>query len=202
MVCVLDKRKKPLLPCSLKRARPAKDQLQFEPILRLARQPLKAPSRVNATRWALDGALQLPGLPASVGNMDRVVEMAGSSQSVIDITAYGRGANQRTRLTGDDFLRGPLMRSGSVPLFHAGDHVRARVPKASRLGTDLGQGGRRETGSTNLKTTPPTVELINHKHGRLFQLADGYGYHQASHFQNFPARNVLAPRPEHPGLRA
>jgi hypothetical protein len=202
MVCILDKRNKPLLTCSLKRARPAKEQSRLERVLRQARQPLNDATRINATRWALDRALQLPGLPASVGNMDRVVEFAGSKQSAFDITAYGRGAYQRTRLPEDGFLRGTLMRSGSVPFFHAGAQVKARVPKASKHGTYLGRRSLRETGSTNLKTTAPTVELINHKHCRLIQLADGYGYHLASHFQHFLGRNVLAPRPEHRGLRA
>jgi hypothetical protein len=75
--------------------------------------------------WALYGALQLPGLPVSVGtggrtkfnrhrffipkthaldavsvgNMDTVVEIAGAKHSTFDITAYGRGRYQRTRLT-------------------------------------------------------------------------------------------------------
>ena len=202
MVCVLDKRKNPLLPCSLKRARPAKEQSRLGRILRQARQPLKDATRINATRWALDRALQLPGLPASVGNMDRVVEIAGPKQSAFDITAYGRGAYQRTRLPEEGFLRGTLMRSGSAPFFHTGAQVKARVPKASKHGTDLGRGSLGETGPTKLKTTAPTVELINRRHCRLIQLADGYGYHQASHFRHLLGSNVPAPRPEHRGLRA
>jgi hypothetical protein len=46
-----------------------------------------------------------------VGNMDTVVEIAGSKQSTLHIAAYGRGAYQRTRLTEYGFPRGYLVRS-------------------------------------------------------------------------------------------
>ena len=89
------------------------DQLRFKRILTQAKQPLKDGAAVNATRWALDGALQSLGWPVSagtggrtkwnrhrffipkthpldtvcVGNMDTVVEIAGSKQSTLRITA-------------------------------------------------------------------------------------------------------------------
>ena len=201
MVYVLDKRKKPLWPCSIKRARRAKDQSRLERIFRQPRRSLKDATRVNATRWALYGALQLPVLPASVGKTDAVVETAGSRQSALPITADGRGAYPRTRLTEDGFPRGYLMRSGWVPLFHAGDHAKAMLPKDSKRGTNLGRGSPRETGSTNLKTTTPAIEGINHRHCRLAQRLDGCGYQLASHFQDFIGRNLFPPRPQHRGFR-
>ena len=100
------------------------------------------------------------------------------------ITAYGRGAYQRTLLTKKGFPRGYLMRSKSVHGFQTGDQVKAVVPKGKKQGTYLARVALRDTGSFNLKTSTATVEGINHKHCRLIQLGDGYGYHLVSHFQH------------------
>lgn len=70
----------------------------------------------------------------SVGNMDTVVEIAGSKQSTLHITAYGRGANRRTRLTRKGLPRSYLMRSKSVHGFQTGDQVKAVDPKARSKG--------------------------------------------------------------------
>jgi 5-methylcytosine-specific restriction endonuclease McrA len=189
----------------------ARDKSRLERILKQAKQPLKDAAAVNATRWALYGALQLLGLPLSVGtggrtkfnrhrffipkthaldalcvgNMDTVVQIAGSKQSTFDITAHGRGAYQRTRLTKKGFPRGYLMRTKSVHGFQTGDQAKAVVAKGKKQGTYLGRVAVRETGSLNLKTSTATVEGINHNHCRLIQRGDGYGYHLVSHFQHF-----------------
>jgi hypothetical protein len=189
----------------------AKDQSRLGCILKQAKQPLKDAAAVNTTRWTLYSALQLLGLPVSVGtggrtkfnrqrlfipkthaldavsvgNMDTVVEIRGSKQSTVHITAYGRGAYQRTRLTKRGFPRGYLMRSKSVHGFQTGDQAKAVVPKGKKQGTYLGRVSVRETGSFNLKTSTATVEGISHKHCCLIQLGDGYGYHLVSHFQHF-----------------
>jgi 5-methylcytosine-specific restriction endonuclease McrA len=189
----------------------AKDQSRLGRILKQAKQPLKDAAAVNTTRWTLYSALQLLGLPVSVGtggrtkfnrqrlfipktnaldavsvgNMDTVVEIRGSKQTTLHITAYGRGAYQRTRLTKRGFPRGYLMRSKSVHGFQTGDQAKAVVPKGKKQGTYLGRVSVRETGSFNLKTSTATVEGISHKHCCLIQLGDGYGYHLVSHFQHF-----------------
>jgi hypothetical protein len=59
------------------------------------------------------------------------------------------------------------------------------VPKGKKQGTYLARVALRDTGSFNLKTSTATVEGINHKHSRLIQMGDGYGYHLVSHFQHF-----------------
>ena len=107
--------------------------------------------------------------------MDTVVEIAGSKQPTFDITAYGRGAYQRTRLTRKGCPRGYLMRSKSVHLFQTGDQAKAVVPKGNKQGTYPGRVAVRETGSFNLKTSTATIEGINPKHCRLIQRGDGYG---------------------------
>jgi hypothetical protein len=211
----------------------AKDPSRLERILKQAKQPLakqllKDAARVNATRWALYGALQLPGLAVSVGtggrtkfnrhrffipkthaldavsvgNMDTVVEIAGAKQSAFDITAYGRGAYQRTRLTKKGFPRGTLMRSKSVHGFEIGDQAKAVVPKGNKQGTYLGRVALRETGSRNLKTSTATVEGINHKHCHLIQRGDRLRLVTSSPISNTSSeRNALAPRPERRGLK-
>jgi hypothetical protein len=70
-------------------------------------------------------------LPVSVGNMDTVVEITGAKQSTFDITSYGRGAYQRTRLTRKLFPRSTLMRSKSVHGFEIGDQAKPWFPKAT-----------------------------------------------------------------------
>jgi hypothetical protein len=193
----------------------AKEKSRLERILKqakqsLAKQLLKDAARVNAPRWALYGALQLPGLPVSVGtggrtkfnrhrffipkthaldavsvgNMDTVVEIAGAKQSAFDITAYGRGAYQRTRLTRKLFPRGTLMRSKSVHGFEIGDQAKAVVPKGNKQETSPGPVALRETGSLNLKTSTATVEGINHKHSHLLQRGMATACHLVSHVQH------------------
>jgi hypothetical protein len=184
----------------------AEDPSRLERILKqakqpFAKQPFKDAARVNATRWTLYGALQLPGLPVSVGtggrtkfnrhrffipkthaldalsvgNMDAVVEITGAKQTIFDITSYGRGAYQRTRPTKKGFPRATLMRSKSVHGFEIGDQAKAVVPKGKKQRTYLGRVAVRETGSLNPKTSTATLEGINHKHCRLIQRGDGYG---------------------------
>jgi hypothetical protein len=134
--------------------------------------------------------------------MDTVVEIAGSKQFTLHITAYGRGAYKRTRLTNKGFPRGNLMRSKSVHGFQTGDQVKAVAPKGNKRGTYLARVAVRDTGSFNLQTSTAAVEGINHKHCHLTQIGDGYGYHLVSDFQHFIGKERASPRPERRGLRA
>jgi hypothetical protein len=116
--------------------------------------------------------------------MDTVVEIAGSKQSTLLITAYGRGADKRTRLTKNGFPRGYLMRSKSVHGFQTGDQVKAMVPKGKKLGTYLARVAVRDSVSFNLQTSKETVQGISHKHCHINQIGDGYGYHLVSHVEH------------------
>lgn len=65
-VFVLDRRKKPLMPCSEKRAQPVESFLAHDPkrlarIRAQAKAPLRDAAAVNSTRWALFQALQASG---------------------------------------------------------------------------------------------------------------------------------------------
>lgn len=166
------------------------------------KSPLKDAAAVNATRWALYRALVGTGLPVSTGsggrtkfnrhrffipkahaldavcagNMDSIKEVCGWQQPTLLITANGRGSYQRTRLTAHGFPRGYLMCNKSVHGFATGDMVRAAVPTGKKVGTYFARVAIRATGFFNLQIAASVVQGISHKHCRLLQRGDGYGY--------------------------
>ena len=180
-----------------------RDPQRLAKILAELKQPLKDAAAVNATRWALFRALQALGIPLStgtggrtkwnrhrfavpkshaldalcVGDMDAVSAIQSCQQSTLLITANGRGAYKRTRLTADGFPRGYLMRQKSVHGFATGDMVRAVVPNGKKQGSYLARVAVRASGSFNLQTATYTVQGISYKHCRIVQRNDGYGYH-------------------------
>ena len=169
-------------------------------------QQLKAPlqnaAAINATHWALYRALTATGLPVSTGsggrtkfnrhrflipkshaldavctgNMDRMEMVRRWEQPTLLLTANGRGAYKRTRLTADGFPRGYLMRSKSVLGFTTGDMVRAVVPTGKKRGHYIGRVAVRASGWFNLQTASGVIQGISHKHCRRLQRADGYRY--------------------------
>ena len=178
------------------------DPGRLDEIKKQLKTPLKDAAAVNATRWALYRALDATGLPVSTGsggrtkfnrhhfeitkahaldavcagNMDAISEVCGWQQPTLLITAIGRGSYKRTRLTSDGFPRGYLMRKKSVFGFTTGDMVRAEVPNGKKQGSYIARVAVRATGSFNLQTATAVVQGISHKHCRLLQRADGYGY--------------------------
>ncbi len=164
--------------------------------------PLKDAAAVNATRWELYRALAKTGLPVSTGsggrtkfnrhrfsipkshaldavcagNMDTIAEVRGCQQPTLLITANGRGSYKRTRLTAHGFPRGYLMRSKSVHGFTTGDMVRAVVPTGKKVGSYIARVAIRATGYFNLQTATSVVQGVSHKHCRVLQRGDGYGY--------------------------
>ena len=68
------------------------------------------------------------------------------------------------------------MREKSVNGFRTGDLVRADVPKGKKTGVHTGRVAVRRTGSFNIQTGSDVVQGISHKHCRLLQRSDGYGY--------------------------
>ena len=58
-----------------------------------------------------------------------------------------------------------------------GDLVRADVPATSKkAGVYLGRVAVRASGSFNIQTGSEVVQGISHKHCRIIQRSDGYGY--------------------------
>ena len=181
----------------------AKDPKRLARILAQAKQPLRDAAAVNTTRWALANALKATGLPvelasggrtkfnrsmlgvpkthaldaACVGQVDAIESW---NSPTLTLKAMGRGSYQRTRLNKFGFPRGYLLRSKRVHGFGTGDMVRADVPKGVKAGVHTGRVAIRATGSYNIQShkdgVSSVVQGISHKHCRVVQRSDGYGY--------------------------
>ena len=177
----------------------AKDAKRLDRILAQAKRPLKDAAAVNTTRWALFNALKARGLPVNTGSggltkFNRVqlgipkthaldAVCVGSVSAVEDwrkptlaIKATGRGSYQRTRLDAFGFPRGYLTRKKRIRGFQTGDMIRADVPKGKKMGLHTGRVAVRASGSFNIQTVEGVIQGISHKHCKVTQRADGYGY--------------------------
>ena len=167
-------------------------------ILARAKAPLRDAAAVQSTRWALWHALDAR-LPTHVGSGGRTkwnrirnhlpkthtldALAVGKVDTIIQTTnrvlvagCAGRGSYTRTRPDKHGFPRLRLPRTKGFFGFATGDLVRAVVPKGKKTGTHTGRVAVRASGSFNITTTHGTVQGIGHKHMRLLQRADGYGY--------------------------
>lgn len=177
----------------------AKKPTQLRKILAQAEKPLPDAAAVNSTRWALVNALKATRLPVEtatggctkwnrhclnipkthaldalcVGKVDIVENWQAPT---LAIKATGRGSYQRTRVTAQGFPRGYLMRSKSIKGFQTGDMVRAIVPKGARMGIHMGRVAVRASGNFNIQTAQDVIQGVFHRHCRIRQRADGYGY--------------------------
>ena len=193
------------VPCNqAKGAQPVEAFLAGRPerlrkVLAQAKAPLAAAAAVNATRRVLFEALRRTGLPVAGASGGRTKfnrtrlgipkshaldaacvgetpALKGWRQPVLAIRAMGRGAYARTRVDRSGFPVGYLMAEKSVRGFRTGDIVRATVPSGKRRGVHVGRVAVRRTGSFNVQTARGTVQGISHRHCRVVQRADGYGY--------------------------
>ena len=192
-------------PCNQKKGnRPVEEFFSKKPdllkkVLSRAKAPLKDAANVNTTRWALFERLRATGFPveqgsggrtkwnrirmdlpkthwidaACVGTVDRV---RNADVPVLRIAATGRGSYQRTRLDAFGFPRGFLARIKRHFGFATGDLVRTVVLSGKKTGTHVGRVAVRASGYFNIQTWSGVVQGISHKHCRLLQRADGYGY--------------------------
>ena len=177
------------------------DKTRLARIQAQLKRQLKDAAAVNSTRKALVRVLQATGLPvetasggrtkynrsrldipkthaldaACVGEVDVITAWC---KPTLILKCAGRGSYQRTRLTQYGFPRGYLMRTKHVKGFATGDLVRAEVPKGKKFGTHRGRVTIRATGSFNIQTGTEVVQGISHRHCRVLQRADGYGYFQ------------------------
>ncbi|OUM00708.1 RNA-guided endonuclease IscB [Variovorax sp. JS1663] len=181
----------------------AKDPKRLAHILAYAKRPLKDAAAVNATRWALADALKATGVPLELSSGGRtkfnrsmlsvpkthsldaacvglVDAISGWVKPVLTVKCTGRGSYQRTRLDKFGFPRGYLMRSKRVHGFGTGDMVIAKVPKGVKAGVHAGRVAVRASGSFNVQTHRDGIAAvfqgINHRHCRVVQRNDGYGY--------------------------
>ena len=181
----------------------AKDRKRLTKILADAKKPLRDAAAVNATRWALANALQATGLPVELASGGQTkfnrctlgipkthaldAACVGTLQSIenwqcptLTLKATSRGSYQRTRLDKFGFPRGYLMRTKRVHGFGTGDMVRAEVPSGVKAGIHIGRVAIRASGSFNIQSYQDgksvVVQGISHRHCRVIQRADGYGY--------------------------
>lgn len=186
-----------------------RDHARLARIAAQAKSPLKDAAAVNSTRLALLGALKGTGLVVESGTggctkwnrsrlgipkthaldavcVGEVRLVEGWQRPTLNIKATGRGSYQRTRLNAYGFPRGYLMRRKSVQGFQTGDNVKAVVPKGKKAGIHVGRVAVRASGSFNIQTAQGVIQGLSHRHCRITQRADGYGYSWLS------ARNLTA----------
>ncbi len=195
-------------PCNTKKAAHdinmflAKDPVRLARILKQAKAPLRDAAAVNATRWALLGAMQKTGLPVTTGSggqtkwnrsrlgiikthaldaacVGAVLDVRGTSTPTLRVKCTGRGARCKTRLNKFGFPRAYLTRSKTAFGFRTGDMGVATVPAGKHQGVHKGRLAIRMTGNFNLQTGiegATTVQGISHKYCNIAQRTDGYGY--------------------------
>ena len=224
------------VPCNTKKgARPLEEFLANDPkrlaaVLAQTKRPLKDAAAVNATRWALVNALKATGVPVETASGGRTkynrsrlaipkthaldAVCVGEIESVttwrrptLAIKCAGRGSYQRTRLDKYGFPRGYLMRTKGVKGFRTGDLVRADVSTGKKVGVHVGRVAVRATGSFNIQTGSAVVQGVSHKHCRLIQRADGYGYSRLPTSDSILKGEARTGRAQHdalslPGLKA
>lgn len=167
-------------------------------ILSRAKAPLRDATAAQSTRWALWRTLQ-ERTPPRVGSGGRTkwnrmcnqlpkthtldALVAGEADTVTETVGRvlvagrtGRGSYARTRTDRYGFARLRLPRVKRFFTFATGDLVRAVVPAGKKAGSYTGRVAVRASGRFNITTARGTVQGIGHKHMRLLQRADGYGY--------------------------
>lgn len=194
------------IPCNqAKNNKPVQEFLSKSPerlarILAQIKAPLGDAAAVNATRWALWRALDtaFPGrvrtasggrtkwnrtrnglakthtLDAlAVGILDTIDR---APRTLLAVAATGRGTYARTRSDRFGFPRLRLPRQKTFHGYQTGDLAQAIVSSGKNTGTHTGRIAVRTTGSFNIRTAHGLIQGIRHKHFRLLQRADGYGY--------------------------
>ena len=180
----------------------AKDPARLARILTQAKKPLHDAAAVNATRWALFAALKKTGLPVETGTGGRtkwnrsrlgivkthaldaacvgvVQNVRGTHVPTLRVKCTGRGSRSKTRLNKYGFPRAYLTRKKTAFGFRTGDMVEANVPTGKNKGVHKGRVAIRMTGNFNIQSGlsgNAAVQGISHKHCRVRQRADGYGY--------------------------
>jgi len=180
------------------------DSTRLARITAHAKLPLADAAAVSSTRWALRQTLTELGMPVTTGSGGRtkwnrtqsglpkshtldalcvgdIADVASAPSTVLMARSTGRGTYARTRSDKHGFPRLRLTRQKRHFGFATGDHVRAVVPTGAKAGTYVGRVAVRASGSFNVTTIRPdgntvTVQSISHRHFRLLNRADGWGY--------------------------
>ncbi|MDE3023460.1 MAG: RRXRR domain-containing protein [Pseudomonadota bacterium] len=190
----------------------AKDTRRLDRVLAQTKRPLRDAAAMNTTRWALFNALKATGLMVITGSggltkynrvqigipkthaldavcVGAVSAVTGWGKPTLAIKATGRGSYQRTRLDTFGFPRGYLTREKRIKGFQTGDMVCAQVPTGKKAGIHTGRVAVRATGSFNIQTATGVVQGISHRHCKVIQRADGYGYLMVAKMESDPVRH-------------
>lgn len=173
-----------------------------ERILRQSRSSLRNAAVMNATRWRLREGLRSLSLPVKgwsggrtkfnrarsslpkshtldalcIGDMDEGTWIVSFPARLLIITCNGRGSYRRTVPDRHGFPRLMRPRVKQHFGFATGDLAIATVPSGKRAGTHTGRIAIRSDGYFNVRTASGLVPAIHHRHFRLLQRGDGYGY--------------------------
>lgn len=192
-------------PCNQRKgALDVRDFLKGRPgllanILAKAKIPLRDAAAVSSTRWKMIESLKETALSVETGSggltkfnrskfgipkshaldavcVGQVTAVENWNRPTLAVKCTGRGSYQRTRLTAQGFPRGYLMRQKQVHGFQTGDLVTAHVPTGKKAGIHKGRVAIRASGSFNIQTSQGVVQGIAHRHCKVTQRNDGYGY--------------------------
>ena len=174
----------------------------------------------DPTRWALLRALKQTALPVETGTGGRtkwnrsrlgiqkthaldaacvgvVQDVLGTTVPTLRVTCAGRGSRCKSRLNKYGFPRAYLTRKKTAFGFRTGDMVLATVPTGKNKGMHKGRVAIRMTGNFNIQrgiAGVPAVQGISHKHCRVLQRADGFGYTWQDTFNQPKAKAMTASR--------
>lgn len=187
--------------CNQRKGSQTADEFGYPNIQQAAKAPLKDAAAVNATRWALFGALKSTGLPVEVGTGGRTkynrtkqgypkthwLDAACVSESgehvyvalhhiPLIIKATGRGSRQMCRVDKYGFPRTSAKANKRVHGFQTGELVRAVITTGSKTGAYIGRVAVRSSGSFNITTDQETMQSISYKHCVSLHKSDGYNY--------------------------
>ena len=168
-------------------------------VLAQLKAPLHDAAAMTATRWALWRALSARGSPVQTSTGGRtkwnrarfglpkthtldalcvgdVKDIACYPSTTLVAKATGRGCYARTRPDAYGFPRLRLPRTTRHHGFATGDLVRAVVPMGKKAGTYVGRVAVRSSGSFDITTSAGVAQGISHRHCRLLQRSDGWGW--------------------------
>lgn len=198
--------------CNTAKGTMTAEEFGFQDIQKQAKAPLKDAALVTATRWAVYEVLKASGLEVECGSGGRTKfnrtalglpkehyydacavgastpeKLYFKTDTVLNITAIGRGKHCRTNPDAYGFPKAYLPRRKDFFGFQTGDLVKADVPKGKKAGRYFGTVKCRSSGYFNIKTDAGLVDGINHKYFTLVQNIDGYSYSQERRTALLPA---------------
>lgn len=173
-VFVLDKRKKALMPCSEKRARKllaagrARVHRIFPFAIRVVDRDVSG-CELQPVKLKIDPGSRFTGMAVA-----REQEGAVCVLNLFELQHRGRMISEALTLTRQKQIKG----------FQTGDMVSAKVPSGKKAGIHTGRVAVRATGSFNIQTPQGVVQGISHRHCRVIQRGDGYGYSQVAKMES------------------